>query len=348
YRESISYYVINQTRFWDRLILSLGYRIESYDLKNLYANDSNRVVTNAQESFQREKSASQWSVGFVYDRELGSNLYYKHARLYRFPQFDDIVNFGIGFPPSFDPPFFPLDPEEGTLDEVGIRHWFTRNIYASATYYELDMDNEILFGSDLNGNFRNNNVRDVSHAGLELEALIRFTPRWTLQGNYTRQSIIVRSNFRPDFPGQTTEDKWLWQNPADLANLTLSYENKEWGFSALIAGHYVGSQYRTNDPFNESEPLEPAKWGDIAFSQSFFDGLGTLYFGIKNFTDRQYALLGTRSSPSPFFPPAVPLAWYPNEGRTYYMGMKSEMDFNRMRMPTTDDLTRMNRRLYGA
>jgi len=345
YRDSIGYYLINQTRLWDRVVVNLGHRVETYDLKDLFANDNNYTVTNARQSLQRKKSASQWSVGLVYDKGLGSNVYYKHSRLYRFPNFDDMVNYGIGWPLSFDPPFWLLEPEEGTLEEVGVRHWFTRNIYAGLTYYELDMDSEILYGSDINGNQRNINVRDVSHSGVEFDALIRITPRWTLKGNYTRQEVIVRSNFRPDMAGQTTQDKWLWQNPAEMGNISLSYENKEWGFSGLIAYHYVGTQYRINDPFNETEDLEPAKWGDIAFSQTFFDGMTSLYFGVKNFTDRQYALWGTRSDPS-FV--TVPAAWHPNAGRTYYLGVKTAMDYERMRLPSTTDIIRMNRRLYGA
>jgi iron complex outermembrane recepter protein len=351
YRESLSYYVMNQTRFWDRLYVDLGYRLENYDLPDLYANDAARVVTNAKR-IDRKKSASQWSVGFVYDKELGSSMYYKHSRMYRFPEFYDMVNLGaFGFPP--DPPFWLLDPEEGTLEEVGIRHWFNRNIYASAVYYELDMDNEILYGMDQAGNQRNLNVQNVSHIGIELECLLKITPSWTVKGNWTKQKVLVRSNFLPALTPinqQTTEDKWLWQNPGEMGNLSLEYNNREWGFSSLITYHYVGSRYRINDPYNIAEPLEPAKWGDLTFSQSFFDNAATLYFGIKNFSDRQYAIIGTKSSPSLFDPlgTSVPAAWYPNEGRTYYTGIKANMDFDRMKVPTREDLSRMQRRLYGS
>ncbi|MFH0960331.1 MAG: hypothetical protein V1897_16685, partial [Pseudomonadota bacterium] len=63
------------------------------------------------------------------------------------------------------------------------------------------------------------------------------------------------------------------------------------------------------------------------------------------FSDRQYALWGTRSDPS-FV--TVPIAWYPNEGRTYFMGLKMDLDYERMRVPTIPDLTRMHRSLYGS
>lgn len=351
YRESLSYYVMNQTRLWDRLYVDLGYRIENYDLPDLYANDAARVVTNAKR-IDRRKSASQWSVGLVYDKELGSSMYYKHSRMYRFPEFYDMVNLG-GFGLAPDPPFWLLDPEEGTLEEVGIRYWLNRNIYAGVTYYELDMDNEILYGMDDAGNQRNVNVQSVSHAGIELEGLVKLTPCWTVRGNWTRQKVLVRSNFLPALTplnGLTTEDKWLYQNPAEMGHLSLEYNNKEWGFSGLITYHYIGSRYRINDPYNIAEPLEPAKWGDLAVSQSFFNDAATLYFGIKNFSDLQYAIIGTKSSPSTYDPlgTSVPAAWYPNEGRTYYGGLKANMDFDRIKVPTTADLSRMQRRLYGS
>ena len=351
YRVSLSYYVMNQTRLWDRLYADLGYRIENFDLPDLYANDAARVVTNAQR-IDRRKSASQWSVGLVYDKELGSSVYYKHSRMYRFPEFYDMVNLGgFGLPPV--PPFWLLDPEEGTLEEVGLRHWFTRNIYGSVVYYELDMDSEILYGMDAAGNSRNVNVQDVSHSGVELEALVKVTPSWTVKGNWTKQKVIVRSNYLPSLTPinqQTTEDKWLWQNPADMGHLFLEYNNREWGFSGMISCHYLGSRYRINDSYNIAEPLEPATWGDLAFSQTFFDNVATLYFGIKNFTDCQYAVIGTKSAPSLWDPlgTSVPAAWYPNEARTFYAGLKANMDFDCMRVPTVADLTRMQKRLYGT
>jgi iron complex outermembrane receptor protein len=351
YRESLSYCVMNQTRFWDRLYIDLGYRLQNYDLKDLYANNSSRLVTNAQRIW-KDKSASQWGVGLVYDKELGSSLYYKHSRMYRFPEFYDMVKTGaFGLPPV--PPFVPLDPEEGTLEEVGIRHWFNRNIYAGAVYYELDMDSEILYGLDAAGNTANMNVRDVSHSGLEMDALARITPSWTLKGNWTRQKVLVRSNFLPGLTPLnrlTTEDKWLYQNPAEMANLVLEYNNREWGFSGMIKYYYVGSRFMSNDAYNIVPPLEPAKWGDLAFSQTFFDNVVTLYFGIRNFTDAQYSILGSTTTPSKSYPwgNRKEDAFWPNEGRTYYGGIKANLDFDRMRVPTSADLNRMQKRLYGS
>jgi len=350
YRESISYYVMDQIRFWDRLYVDLGYRIQSYDLKDLYANNADRVVTNAHR-VGRDESSSQWAVGLVYDKQLGSSLYYKHSRMYRFPEFWDMVKTGMPGYPAI-PPFVLLDPEVGTLEEVGIRHWLTRNIYASIVYYELDMDNEILYGLDEFGNSSNMNVKDVSHSGVEVDALVRITPSWTLKGNWTRQKVLIRSNYLPGLTplnGLTTEDKWLPQNPAEMGNLVLEYNNRDWGFAGMVKYYYIGSRYRTNDAYNIREPLEPAKWGDFAISQSFFDNAASVYFGIRNFSDRQYAILGNTGSPSTYSPLGNGEdAWYPNEGRTYYGGIKASLDFDRIKVPTASDLNRMQRRLYGS
>ncbi|MFC1836798.1 hypothetical protein ACFL2Q_19090, partial [Thermodesulfobacteriota bacterium] len=63
--------------------------------------------------------------------------------------------------------------------------------------------------------------------------------------------------------------------------------------------------------------------------------------------DRQNALWGTRSSPHFGFI-SVERAWWPNQGRTYYGGVKSSLDFHRMKLPSVSDLERMQRRLYGS
>ena len=344
YRKSLSYYIINTATLFDRITFGFGWRFENYDLKDLYANDSTRTVTNAQR-LGRTKSATQWSLGLITDRELGSSIYYRHSRMYRFPNFDDMLNYS--YYGAADPPFWLLNPDEGTLDEVGIRHWITRNLYASIVYYNIDMDNEILYGMDDLGNARNMDVPDVSHQGVELEGLFRITPRWTVKGNWTRQKVLVRSNFLPTLAPLTTEDKWLYQNPAEMAHIMLIYSNEDWGFSADVKYHYVGTQYRTNDVFNIAEDVAAAKWGDFAIQQKIFGDDAVVYFGINNFSDLQYALWGTRSHPNSGYI-STEKAWYPNQGRTYYGGIRSSLDFHNMRLPTVPDLERMQRRIYGA
>ena len=351
-RQSLAYSVINQTRLWDRLIIGLGYRIENYDLKDLYSQNAALSPVRGRQDFK--KSASQYSLGFVYDTELGSNVYYRHSRTYRFPNFDDMINLSYPYAFAHPSPVWQLQPEEGTLKEWAVRHWFTSNIYTGVTYYELDMDNEIYYGPDpaLVGAFsRNLNVPQVSHSGVEVEAMARITPSWTLRGNYTKQKVIFRSNWQSTDPfRRTTEDKWLTLNPAEMANLSLGYENKEWGFSALLAYHYVGTRYMVNDIFNQWPDLEPAKWGDIAFSQTIFDGMTTLYFGVNNVSDRQYAIQGSIATtyPPPTYAATEVQTWWPNAGRTYYFGMRTSTDFHRMRLPSADDLRRMQNRLYGT
>ena len=349
-RQSLSYYVMNQTTLWDRLILGLGYRVENYDLPDIYSKSS-PTNTPVRGRLDFRKSSSEYSIGLIYDRQLGSSIYFKHSLPYRFPNFDDMINLLYPFQFAHPQPIWLLDPEDGTQTEFAIRHWFTRNFFLGVTYYQLDMNNEIYYGPDpaYNGWFsRNLNVPLVSHSGIELEGLVRITPRWTAKGNYTRQKVIFRSNWQPnDWYGRTTEDKWLTLNPAEMGNFSLAYDNKQWGFSAMISYHYVGTRYMLNDIFNLWPDLEPAKWGDIVFSQTFFDGQTTLYVGVNNFSDAQYAMLGSIAS---WVPPAYEDApvWWSAPGRTFYMGIRSTLDFHRMRLPSVEDLRRMNNRLYGA
>ena len=120
--------------------------------------------------------------------------------------------------------------------------------------------------------------------------------------------------------------------------------------SGLIAYHYSRDRFRINDPYNIAEPLAPAKWGNLTLSQTFFDNLVTLYFGIKNFSDLQYAIIGTKSAPSVSDPlgTTVPPLGIQIKARTYYGGLKANMDFDRMKVPTIADLNRMQKRIYGS
>lgn len=352
-RDSVGYWMMNQTRFWDRLILTLGYRTEDYDLKDLYSETTSSPGNTVRGRVNPNKSASQYGLGFVYDRELGSDIYFKHSTPYRFPNFDDMINLRYGPAWVHPDPIWLLQPEDGTLEEVGIRHWFTRNIFVGATYYELDMNNEIFWGPDPNpakgGLSRNVNVPNVSHAGVEIESMIRITPRWTVKSNYTRQKVYFGSNWQTtDALGRTTLDKWLTLNPSDMANLELIYNNREWGFSGMIAYHYVGSRFLLNDIFNEQPDLEACKWGDISFSQKFWGDLAELYFGVRNFSDRQYSPQGTYLPPDNWVPPPFDILYFSAPGRTYFFGLKAKLDYDQMRVPTVSDLTRMRQRLYGS
>ena len=347
YRESLGYYVINQTRFWDRLIVGLGHRVENYEFKDLYF-ENRQGTGKVGRRYPMSKSTSLYSLNFVYDRRLGSNIYYKHARTYRFPTISEMINTGRTSTSHPDFIYF-LQPEEGTLEEVGIRHWLTPSVYVSLIYYELDMDNEILGEWDVRlptPRRWNANVPLVSHDGVELEGLFRLTPRWTLNANYTRQKVYYRTDNvnSGNLTSGRLANKWVPPNPSEMCNMWLSYERTDWGFSASLSYQYIGKRYFQGDDFNEARDLEEVKTGDLALSQTFFDNLATLYFGIRNVNDRQYSLASYYyvSSGKPIY------QFYPNGGRTYYLGLKCALDYDRMKIPTGADLERMQERVYGA
>lgn len=355
YRDSAAFWMTNQTRFMDRLILTLAYREEQYNLPGIYSSSiySPYVVTA---NIYQHASDSEYALGFVYDRQLGSDIYYKHSTPFRFPNFDDMINEEWNpLNPAVNPePIWLLQPEGGSLDEIGIRHWFTRNVYLGATWYKLAMQNEIYWGPDPNpaahGTSRNLNVPNIVHLGVEVESLLKITPRWTLKSNYTWQHVYFGASWEPQNPysnpyGQSTKRKWVPLVPEDMANVYLIYDNKAWGFSGQIAYYYVGSRFLLNDVLNDWKDLSSVHWGDMSFSQKFWDGLLELYCGMRNFSDRAYALQGTYAS---YYPMPWTFDYYSNAGRTCYFGLKTNLDSDTMRVPTTQDLTRMQRRLYGS
>lgn len=359
YRDSLAYYIINQTRFWDRIIIGLAHRTERYDIKDLYYNERTSTssasptpvrLRAAREYYPQQKSDSQFSINIVYDKELGSSLYYKHSLPYRFAGISEMINTSsLSLAGTHPDPIFFVGPEEGILNEVGIRHWFTPNIYASLIYYQLYMENEIMsvWDTRLASPAKwNANVPLVNHEGVEFEGLIRLTPRWTLNGNFTWQDVrFLTSNLNPANPTSgLLAGKWVPPNPAQMYNLWLTYENKDWGFAASLTYNYVGKRYFLSDNLNVGRDIDEVKTGDLAVSQTFFDGLATLYGGIKNINDLQFAY-NTAFSVAAGQPTYT---WYPEQGRTYYGGIKCALDFDKMRIPTGADLQRMQERLYGS
>jgi iron complex outermembrane recepter protein len=176
--------------------------------------------------------------------------------------------------------------------------------------------------------------------------MVRFTPRWTYSGNFTKQKVMYRAaNVNPANPtASLLADKWVPPNPAYMYNMSLTYDNQDWGFSTSLAYNYVGRRYFLSDNQNAGKDQEEVKTLDLAVRQTFFDGLATLYGGVKNLNDRMYALNTAYSIASG--QPAY--TYYPEQGRTYYGGIKCSMDFDKMKIPSTADLQRMQTRLYGA
>ena len=254
---------------------------ENYEFKDLYVNtQSTGAMTINTPSVRKgqTKSASFYAANFVYDKKLGSCLYYKHARTYRFPTTSDLVTSGTYvFPITSNAGVYNLVAEEGTLKESGIRHWFTPNIYTSLIYYELDMDNEIMgswaIDPKLGVNRVNANVPMVAHDGLEFEGMVRLTPRWQLDGNFTKQRVWYRTGepttTKYPQPNGRKADGWVPVNPYQMYNLALSYNNTDWGFSAALSYHYFGKRYYQGDDMNLNQDLDEIKLGDLAVSQTF-------------------------------------------------------------------------------
>ena len=129
-----------------------------------------------------------------------------------------------------------------------------------------------------------------------------------------------------------------------MYNLLLTYDNADWGFAASVSYNYVGRRYILRDDLNVGRENDEIKVANIAISQTFFDGLATVYGGINNINDLQYATNATYS----YAKPQAPYSFYPEKGRTCYAGIKCSLDFDRMRVPTGADLQRMHERLYRS
>ncbi|MGC9031063.1 MAG: hypothetical protein ACP5LD_15525 [Desulfomonilaceae bacterium] len=63
--------------------------------------------------------------------------------------------------------------------------------------------------------------------------------------------------------------------------IALIYENKEWGFSTELDYYFQSKSYYQGDDLNAGRDTEEIKLLNWAASQAFFDGLVTVYGGVK-------------------------------------------------------------------
>ena len=186
YRPAHAWFFHDTMTLWNRVVFNASYRRQYHDLDRVYIIQD--ITPGMSTCLPYEGEAWNLSIGLIYDTELGSTIYFKSGKVFRMPNFDDTVNLSYA---GYGDAFWILDQEYGKLKEIGLRHWFTRNIYLGVTYYAQDMNNEIYYVYP-----QNTNVPSVAHEGVEIEAMARITPRWTFKGSYTRQNSVVQGKYR--------------------------------------------------------------------------------------------------------------------------------------------------------
>ena len=273
--EDVAAYVQNRFEINDRLALTPGLRVESYEQTRVILSDNNASATT---------SNTEWlpGLGATYEITDSAQVF---GGVYR--AFSPAAN-GVALDGLQDQ---ELDGERSTNFELGLRGLQGAFNYEVAAFY-MDFDNQVVTGNS-DPNLSQSNAGETTHAGMEFSVGLVFGNGFSIDANAT---WVPESDFKTGgYQGNR-----LPYAPKVLANLALNYQRGD--FSGGVLVHHRGEQY--GDPSNQvalptgaaggiwGGRLDPYTITDAVAQYEFSSNL-TVFGSVKNVMDER-AITGLR------------------------------------------------------
>jgi Fe(3+) dicitrate transport protein len=267
--DSVAGYAQNRLELTDRLAITPGLRIESYQQERLDLKTNKLVKTSNTEVLP--------GVGTTYELTSSAQLY---GGVYR--AFSPATN-GVALNGLIDQ---QLDGERSMNYEAGIRGVADQLNYEAAVFY-MDFSNQVVTGNS-NPLLSRSNGGATSHRGIELSLSQPLNNIWRVESNLT---WIPTSEFKTG----TTAGKRLPYAPKIVANFGVNADLDKLSLSLNL--HHRGEQF--GDPTNlVAIPTNAASgiWGGLIPSYTVADLLAQYQFSsafslsasVKNLTDKRY------------------------------------------------------------
>lgn len=268
--ESVAAYVQNRFVISERLAITPGLRVESYEQKRKVLTDNGASETT---------SNTEWlpGIGFTYQLMPAAQLY---GGAYR--AFSPASN-GVALDGLVDQ---KLDGERSDNYEFGLRGSNGAYTYDVTAFY-MNFDNQVVTGNS-DPNLSQSNAGKTLHYGLEAALSVELGGGFSIDTNVT---WVPESEFRS---GDNKGNR-LPYAPEYLANAGLAYTDGR--FSSALNVHYRGEQF--GDASNRKDIPSGAEggiWGGQIRSYTLYDLLAQYQVNdhlrvqgaVKNLTDKRY------------------------------------------------------------
>ena len=273
--DDMAAYVQNRFEINDRLALTPGLRVESYEQRRVILSDNNASAKTRN---------TEWlpGVGATYEMNDAAQIFGGVYRAFS-PAANEVALDGLQDQ--------QLDGERSTNFEFGVRGTQGALNYEVAAFY-MDFDNQVVTGNS-DPNLSQSNAGQTTHAGMEASFGYVFGNGFSIDANAT---WVPESDFETgDYRGNR-----LPYAPKVLANLSLNYQRGD--FSGGVLVHHRGEQY--GDPSNQiALPTGAAGgiWGGRLAAYTITDAVAqyevnsnlTVFGSVKNLMDER-AITGLR------------------------------------------------------
>jgi iron complex outermembrane receptor protein len=289
-KENYGFYIHNEIQPLDSLAISAGYRYDraKFDFDPIQPGDSNHKTVDE----------DLFTSGVTYTFLGTSSIYFSYSRSFRYPVMDELFSF---FTNNIDP---DLKLQASDNYELGVRHYFTKSLYANLNVFRIDTDDEIVFNPIT---FENQNLDgETRRDGFEL-SLTKTLPWATLSANYTyMDATIENGTFEgSDFPN-VPEHKFALNTLFSLP----------YSLSLAIDGVYVGERPFISDFSNAFEDQEDYLVINTKLMYNWKQM--TAFLIINNITDEKYSEYGGIST----FPIDEP-GFFPSPEINFLVGVSS-------------------------
>lgn len=268
--DSVAAHVQNRMQLTERLALTPGLRVESYE-------QTRRTLTDNKASADTSNTEVLPGVGATYEVTDTAQLY---GGVYR--AFSPASN-GVALDGLTDQ---DLEGERSVNYEIGVRGLQGALSYEVAAF-SMDFENQVVTGNS-DPNLSQSNAGETLHQGMELVLGYELGGGFSLDSNVT---WVAESEFRS---GENRGNR-LPYAPEYLANASLNYSDGK--LSAALTAHHRGEQY--GDPTNQvAIPTGAAGgiWGGLLPSYTLYDAMAqysvsdqlTLFGAVKNIADKRY------------------------------------------------------------
>ena len=245
---------------------------------------------------QKKYDENPFTAGINYNFYKDSYAYFSFSEGFRYPLLDELFSF---FTNTINT---DLVPQTSDNFEVGVRYYFTRNLYANVNFFRLDTKNEIFFNPST---FANENLgAETRRDGVEV--LVGFDYRnVSLMGTYTYRDTEIR--------GGADSGNEVPAVPEHQATLDVVWSPLE-GFALALNGIYVGSRYLESDYANAFSKQDDYVVVNAKLKYTWKKVTASL--DVNNLFDKKYAGYGVLAT----FP--VEPAYYPSPEINFLFGLR--------------------------
>ncbi len=288
-RKNYGYYIHDEFNIVDTLHISGGYRHDRAEFTFEPSKPDKIVIDN-----------DSYTAGINYAFYKKSYIYFSFSRSFRYPVLDELYSFFTNTVNT------EMLPQTSDGYELGIRHYFTDEIYSHINFFRIDTDNEIIYNpiSYVNENLDGITRRD----GIEFSLSAKILKWLSIKGGYTYLDAKIRNGIfkGKDIPN-VPKHKAVMEIISSLGK----------GFTLVLNGVYVGERPFISDFSNEFTKQK----GYLILNSKIMYQWKSLnaFLDINNLTDKRYSEYGVIGG----FP--IEKAFYPSPRINFLAGLSLKL-----------------------